>query len=116
MHHSMNYRSVVMVGALSELTSLEEKEQAIEEASVKCRSGGPVDDEADLTYPCWAGVLPLSYLCPSSPASPRPTMLIRHSDRRLPSSRPTSAAEEVEHERAHVGCVTTSTKKRQRSP
>ena len=95
MHHSMNYRSVVMVGSLSELTSLDEKEQAllrvvehalrgrsqvarppnarelaatrvlampIEEASVKCRSGGPIDDEADFTYPCWAGVLPLSLI------------------------------------------------------
>ena len=93
MHHSMNYRSVVILGTLTELTSVDEKEQAllrvvehalrgrsqvarppnarelaatrvlampIEEASVKQRSGGPIDDEADLSYPCWAGVLPLS--------------------------------------------------------
>ncbi len=31
----------------------------IEEASVKIRSGGPVDDEADYGLPVWAGVLPL---------------------------------------------------------
>jgi nitroimidazol reductase NimA-like FMN-containing flavoprotein (pyridoxamine 5'-phosphate oxidase superfamily) len=93
MHHSLNYRSVVVLGTLTELTSIDEKEQAllrvvehvlrgrskvarppnarelaatrvlalpIDEASVKQRTGGPIDDEADLSYPCWAGVLPLS--------------------------------------------------------
>jgi inactivated superfamily I helicase len=29
------------------------------EASVKLRTGGPVDDEADLSLPAWAGVVPL---------------------------------------------------------
>jgi hypothetical protein len=29
------------------------------EASVKIRSGGPVDDEADLATDVWAGVIPL---------------------------------------------------------
>jgi nitroimidazol reductase NimA-like FMN-containing flavoprotein (pyridoxamine 5'-phosphate oxidase superfamily) len=32
----------------------------IEEASVKARRGGPVDDEDDLALPVWAGVLPCS--------------------------------------------------------
>jgi uncharacterized protein len=32
----------------------------IEEASVKVRIGGPIDDEADRAWPCWAGELPLS--------------------------------------------------------
>lgn len=31
----------------------------IEEASAKVRSGAPQDDEEDLTYPVWAGVIPL---------------------------------------------------------
>jgi hypothetical protein len=30
------------------------------EASVKMRTGGPVDDDADLASPAWAGVIPLS--------------------------------------------------------
>jgi nitroimidazol reductase NimA-like FMN-containing flavoprotein (pyridoxamine 5'-phosphate oxidase superfamily) len=29
------------------------------EVSAKVRTGGPVDDEADLTWPVWAGVIPL---------------------------------------------------------
>jgi uncharacterized protein len=32
---------------------------ALDEASVKIRTGPPVDDEEDLTWPVWAGVLPL---------------------------------------------------------
>jgi nitroimidazol reductase NimA-like FMN-containing flavoprotein (pyridoxamine 5'-phosphate oxidase superfamily) len=31
----------------------------LHEASVKLRSGGPVDEESDLTLPAWAGVLPV---------------------------------------------------------
>jgi nitroimidazol reductase NimA-like FMN-containing flavoprotein (pyridoxamine 5'-phosphate oxidase superfamily) len=31
----------------------------IEEASVKVRTGGPVDDEEDLALPVWAGVVPI---------------------------------------------------------
>jgi nitroimidazol reductase NimA-like FMN-containing flavoprotein (pyridoxamine 5'-phosphate oxidase superfamily) len=31
----------------------------IEEASVKVRTGGPVDDDEDLVLPVWAGVVPL---------------------------------------------------------
>ena len=31
----------------------------IEEGSAKVRSGGPVDDEADLALDHWAGVIPL---------------------------------------------------------
>ena len=33
---------------------------AIEEASAKLRSGGPVDDEDDYALPAWAGVIPLA--------------------------------------------------------
>ena len=32
---------------------------ALEEASAKVRTGGPVDDEEDYALPIWAGVLPL---------------------------------------------------------
>jgi nitroimidazol reductase NimA-like FMN-containing flavoprotein (pyridoxamine 5'-phosphate oxidase superfamily) len=89
-HHSMNYRSAVVLGR-AVLVRPEEKEHAlrivsehlapgrwgevrppttgelkqtsvlrlaIEEASVKARAGGPIDDEDDLDLPVWAGVLP----------------------------------------------------------
>ncbi len=39
---------------------------SLDEASVKVRTGPPVDDEADLDLPVWAGVLPLS-LTPGPP-------------------------------------------------
>jgi uncharacterized protein len=91
-HHSMNYRSVMIVGRAREVTDTEEKLRALqalvehvcpgrweaarrpnvrefaktlvvalalEEASVKVRSGPPVDDEADHQLDVWAGVLPL---------------------------------------------------------
>ena len=29
------------------------------EASVKIRTGGPIDDEADLQHPVWAGTIPV---------------------------------------------------------
>jgi hypothetical protein len=30
------------------------------EASVKVRTGGPIDDEEDLNHPVWAGVIPIN--------------------------------------------------------
>lgn len=93
MHHSLNYRSVVVFGRAEELTTEAEKRAGlaaivehvlrgrstetrppnalelkatrvfalpIEEASVKRREGGPLDDEEDLGLPYWAGVIPLS--------------------------------------------------------
>jgi uncharacterized protein len=93
MHHSMNYRSVVILGEAQELREPADKLAAlrcviehvqpgrwratrepnelelratsvlsvpIEVASVKCRSGGPIDDAEDLELPFWAGVVPLS--------------------------------------------------------
>jgi len=47
MHHSMNYRFVVIFGA------------GVDEASAKVRAGPPIDADADLDLPVWAGVLPL---------------------------------------------------------
>lgn len=91
-HHSINYRSAVVLGRAVPVLDPDEKRQALEafmervapgrwaevrapddrelkatavlrfdlgEASVKLRTGGPVDDEADLGSPTWAGVLPL---------------------------------------------------------
>jgi len=91
-HHSMNYRSVVIIGdarriddpddvsaaldalvdhlvpgrvaELRESTPAEIRqtlvlELPIDEASLKARTGGPRDDEADLDLPVWAGVVPL---------------------------------------------------------
>lgn len=40
----------------------------IEEASAKQRSGPPVDDDADIELPYWAGVIPLT-LAPGEPES-----------------------------------------------
>jgi len=38
----------------------------IDEASVKRRAGGPIDDDEDMYLPVWAGVLPLQY-APGAP-------------------------------------------------
>jgi uncharacterized protein len=92
LHHSLNYRSVMVLGTATEITDPHEKERAlravvehvapgrpgevrgpdatdlkstrvlsmpIEEASAKVRTGPPVDEQADLDLPYWAGQLPL---------------------------------------------------------
>ena len=43
----------------------------IEEASAKVRSGPPLDDEADYSLACWAGVIPLGIGCGAPVADPR---------------------------------------------
>ena len=91
-HHSLNYRSVVVLGQARLVVDQAEKRQVfaslverfspgrsaavrapnelelkatsllalpIDEASAKTRGGGPLDDEADLAWPVWAGVIPL---------------------------------------------------------
>ncbi|MEO8901200.1 MAG: pyridoxamine 5'-phosphate oxidase family protein [Polyangiaceae bacterium] len=91
-HHSMNYRSVVILAAARVVSEREEKLRVlsalvdrfspgrsehvrgpseselkatlllalpIAEASAKIRTGGPVDDDEDLSLPVWAGVVPL---------------------------------------------------------
>ena len=91
-HHSLNYRSVVILGRATRLTDDAEIEAAlvtlvdhvapgravetrpanrvelrqtavlalpIEQASIKIRTGGPIDDEADLDAAVWSGVIPL---------------------------------------------------------
>lgn len=100
-HHSMNYRSAVVVGEARVVTDPDELEHALaltvdhvvpgrsatlrgptrkelaatsvlavplREASVKVRSGDPVDDEPDVEAGVWAGVVPLSVVA-SSPES-----------------------------------------------
>jgi nitroimidazol reductase NimA-like FMN-containing flavoprotein (pyridoxamine 5'-phosphate oxidase superfamily) len=102
-HHSMNYRSVVVLGEAEPLTEGPDKLAALEalvehilpgrlahargpspaelkqtlvltmaldEASVKARRGGPIDDEDDLGLPVWAGVVPLSMQAGSPLAEP----------------------------------------------
>ena len=92
MHHSMNYRSVVIYGRFEPVTErthkiaslrtfieglypgrwdtlrpITEKELnatsvlriALDEASAKVRDWGVKDDEEDLQWPVWAGVIPL---------------------------------------------------------
>jgi uncharacterized protein len=94
LHHSLNYRSVMVLGTAREVTDPEEKGRAlqavvehiapgrpdeirgpdatdlqstrvlslpIEEASAKVRTGPPVDEEADMDLPYWAGQLPLTH-------------------------------------------------------
>lgn len=98
-HHSVNYRSVVVLGQARLVESNEEKMTALEafteqvvrgrwaeirwpneqelkatsvlalpleEVSAKVRTGPPLDDEEDMNYPVWAGVLPL-HLAASAP-------------------------------------------------
>jgi len=92
MHHSMNYRSVVIYGRFEEIVDPEHKRHslqrfidgivpgrwdtlrpihdkelnatrllriALDEASAKVRAWGVKDDEEDLDWPVWAGVIPL---------------------------------------------------------
>jgi hypothetical protein len=103
-HHSMNYRSVVVLGTAAEVTGPEEKRRALdaivdhvaegrsreargpndkellatrvlslplEEVSAKVRTGPPIDDEEDYTWPVWAGVLPLRLVPQPLVAEPR---------------------------------------------
>jgi nitroimidazol reductase NimA-like FMN-containing flavoprotein (pyridoxamine 5'-phosphate oxidase superfamily) len=91
-NHSMNYRSVVILGKATLVEDQEEKLAAlrvvsehiirgrwddarqpnerelkatavlrvpIEEFSAKVRTGPPIDDEEDYSFPTWAGVIPL---------------------------------------------------------
>lgn len=91
-HHSMNYRSGVVIGRARKVEDDGERVRALDaivdhafpgrsatlrpatrkelaatlvlalplaEASMKQRSGGPVDDESDIAAGVWAGVLPL---------------------------------------------------------
>ena len=91
-HHSMNYRSAVVIGEPRLVDDPEEKRHALDlvvdhavpgrsktlrphtrkelaatsvialalaEASVKARSGGPIDDDVDIENGGWAGVLSL---------------------------------------------------------
>jgi nitroimidazol reductase NimA-like FMN-containing flavoprotein (pyridoxamine 5'-phosphate oxidase superfamily) len=91
-HHSVNYRSVMILGhakvveeesekiermkvfikglfpgrwdELRPITAQELKATMVlyidlEEVSAKIRTGMPVDDEEDYTWPCWAGVVPV---------------------------------------------------------
>jgi uncharacterized protein len=91
-HHSMNYRSVVVIGKATVVSDPAEKVAALRaftnhvvpgrweqvrhpteqelkatsvlalplvEASAKIRTGPPIDDEEDYTFPVWAGVVPL---------------------------------------------------------
>lgn len=92
MHHSMNYRSVVLYGRFELVTEPEHKRRSLQafidglypgrwdtlrpihdkelnatsllrmplaEASAKVRACGVKDDEEDLAWPAWAGVIPL---------------------------------------------------------
>jgi nitroimidazol reductase NimA-like FMN-containing flavoprotein (pyridoxamine 5'-phosphate oxidase superfamily) len=92
-NHSMNYRSVLILGTAIAVEDPEQKLAAlrilsehiipgrwddarlpnerelratlvlklpIEEFSAKVRTGPPIDDEDDYSFPTWAGVLPLS--------------------------------------------------------
>ncbi len=90
-HHSMNYRSVVVIGTAQPVegddklaglraiaehltpgrwdesrapTEAELRKTAVlrlglDEASTKCRTGDPVDDDEDLGLDVWAGVVPV---------------------------------------------------------
>ena len=93
MHHSMNYRSVVIYGQFELVTDPAEKARSLQalieglypgrwdmlrpindkelnatsvlripltEASAKVRDAGVKDDDEDLDWPVWAGVIPLN--------------------------------------------------------
>jgi nitroimidazol reductase NimA-like FMN-containing flavoprotein (pyridoxamine 5'-phosphate oxidase superfamily) len=61
----------------------------IEEASVKCRAGGPLDDAEDLELPYWAGVIPLTLTAGAplsdplhTPRAPLPSGALTYARRR----------------------------------
>ena len=121
-NHSMNYRSVVVLGKASLVEDPEEKLAAlrvlsehilpgrwddarqpnerelkqtsvlrvpIEEFSAKVRTGPPIDDEVDYSFPTWAGVVPLKMTAdppiPDSkldPAAHQRPMYIEHFSRK----------------------------------
>ena len=91
-HHSMNYRSVLVLGQARLVTDTSEKREAlrrftnhivpgrweevrqptdqelkattvlalpIHEVSAKVRTGPPIDDDDDYSWPVWAGVVPI---------------------------------------------------------
>ena len=63
-------------GSLRKITSQEVKATTvftipIEEASVKVRTGGPIDDEEDYQLPIWAGVIPIKQVVGSPIADRR---------------------------------------------
>lgn len=101
-HHSMNYRSAVVIGRARVVTDPDERAVALaaivdhmvpgrmatlrpntrkelaatgvlalalREASLKQRTGGPVDDPADLDSGVWAGVVPLRRVTPGAVSS-----------------------------------------------
>lgn len=55
----------------------------LEQAVMKSRSGAPIDDEEDLSWPCWAGVLPFTWTAgplqpeAGNPNPPDPRLLAR---------------------------------------
>jgi nitroimidazol reductase NimA-like FMN-containing flavoprotein (pyridoxamine 5'-phosphate oxidase superfamily) len=100
-HHSVNYRSVVVIGRATPVTDPDDKrgvldrlvehivpgrnadarppsehemrsvlvlELPLAEASVKIRTGDPIDEDDDLGLPVWAGVIPLT-LTPGEPVT-----------------------------------------------
>ena len=102
-HHSMNYRSAVILGRGRLVLDVDQKARVmaalvdrlipgranvaraptprelhqtavmavpLDEASVKVRTGQPVDDEADVGWPAWAGVIPLAVV--SAAVEPAP--------------------------------------------
>ena len=103
-NHSMNYRSVVILGKANLVEDPEEKVAAlhaisehiipgrwadarqpnepelkqtsvlrvpIEEFSAKVRTGPPIDDEEDYSFPTWAGVVPLEMIAGALVDDPR---------------------------------------------
>jgi nitroimidazol reductase NimA-like FMN-containing flavoprotein (pyridoxamine 5'-phosphate oxidase superfamily) len=118
MHHSLEFRSVVVVGNARLVRDDDQKRRALAavvdhvasgrsadsrppnarelaatavialdllEVSAKVRTGGPADDEEDLTLPHWAGVLPLTLTSGGpvpaddlDPAIPLPPYLARY--------------------------------------
>jgi nitroimidazol reductase NimA-like FMN-containing flavoprotein (pyridoxamine 5'-phosphate oxidase superfamily) len=103
-NHSMNYRSLVILGKATLVEDPDEKLSAlrvlsehilpgrwddarqpnerelkatsvlrvpIEEFSAKVRTGPPIDDEEDYSFPTWAGVLPLEMTVGKAVDDPR---------------------------------------------
>jgi nitroimidazol reductase NimA-like FMN-containing flavoprotein (pyridoxamine 5'-phosphate oxidase superfamily) len=61
-HIAVGRQTEIRAGNAKEFAATTVMRIALTEAACKVRTGAPVDDEEDLQYPAWAGVLPLALM------------------------------------------------------
>jgi hypothetical protein len=69
-HLAPGRQAQVRAGDATELAATTVLRLSLAEAAAKVRSGPPIDDDADLDWPVWAGVLPLQVRAGAPQADP----------------------------------------------